>query len=116
MGTELREMRIVLVDDNRTNLDLLEQILATAGYENVTSVSDATSLSEALADEPPDLVLLDLHMPAIDGFEVLRSLGPVLGAPHYLPVMVISADTAVDVRRRALQLGARDFLLKPVDA
>jgi len=116
MAAELHDMQIVLVDDNRANLDLLEQILGTAGYENVVSVADATSLSERLRERPPDLVLLDLHMPAVDGFEVLRSLAPALGAPHYLPVMVISADTSVEVRRRALQLGARDFLLKPVDA
>jgi putative two-component system response regulator len=116
MATELRDMQIVLVDDNRTNLDLLEQILGTAGYENVVSISDATLLADRLQENPPDLVLLDLHMPQVDGFEVLRSLQPALGAPHYLPVLVVSADTSIDIRRRALQLGARDFVLKPVDA
>src|SRR5579862_2193361 len=116
MATELHDMQIVLVDDNRTNLDLLEQILGTAGYDNVVSISDATSLADRLSDNPPDLLLLDLHMPQVDGFEILRSLEPELGAPHYLPVLVVSADTSVDIRRRALQMGARDFLLKPVDA
>lgn len=116
MATELRDMQIILVDDNRTNLDLLEQILGTAGYENVVSISDATLLADRLEESPPDLVLLDLHMPQVDGFEILRSLQPALGAPHYLPVLVVSADTSIDIRRRALQLGARDFVLKPVDA
>src|SRR5579871_3405765 len=116
MATDLRDMRVVLVDDNRTNLDLLEQILGTAGYRNVVSIFDATALSEELRQQPADLVLLDLHMPHVDGFEILQSLEAEIGAPCYLPVLVITADTSVEMRRRALQLGARDFLLKPVDA
>jgi putative two-component system response regulator len=113
--SELAHMQVVLVDDNRTNLQLLEQILNTAGYENVHSVSDPSEVENELRSHPPDLVLLDLHMPSRDGFDVLRSLGPALAAPSYLPVCVITADTSVELKRRALQMGARDFLLKPVD-
>ena len=116
MSAELREMLIVVVDDNRANLDLLEQILSNAGYENVLGIADASEVHRELYDNPPDLLLLDLHMPNVDGFEILRSLRPAMGAPDYLPVCVVTADTSVDVRRQALQLGARDFLLKPVDA
>ena len=116
MSAELREMLIVVVDDNRANLDLLEQILTNAGYENVLAIADASEVHRELYDNPPDLLLLDLHMPNVDGFEILRSLRPAMGAPDYLPVCVVTADTSVDVRRQALQLGARDFLLKPVDA
>jgi putative two-component system response regulator len=116
MSAELREMLIVVVDDNRANLDLLEQILGNAGYENVLGIADASEVHRELYDNPPDLLLLDLHMPNVDGFEILRSLRPAMGAPDYLPVCIVTADTSLDVRRQALQLGARDFLLKPVDA
>jgi putative two-component system response regulator len=115
MFAELQEMQIVVIDDNRANLDLLEQILSNAGYVNVLSIADATEVRRELYDSPPDLLLLDLHMPNVDGFEILRSLRSAMGPPDYLPVCVVTADTSVDVRRQALQLGARDFLLKPVD-
>jgi putative two-component system response regulator len=116
MPLELADMQVALVDDNQTNLELLEQILSTAGYRNVRSIEDPHEIENELRWHPPDLVLLDLHMPARDGFEVLRALQPMVGPPDYLPVCVVTADTSVELKRRALQLGARDFLLKPVDA
>jgi len=116
MPLELADMQVALVDDNHTNLALLEQVLSTAGYRNVRSIEDPNEIENELRWHPPDLVLLDLHMPGRDGFEVLRALAPWVGPPDYLPVCVVTADTSVELKRRALQLGARDFLLKPVDA
>ena len=70
-------------------------------------LTDPHEVEGELRAAPPDLMLLDLHMPSRDGFDVLGSLQSSLGPPDHLPVCVITADTSLEVRRRALQMGAR---------
>ena len=64
----------------------------------------------------PDLIILDLHMPHLDGFEVMQALRPLLSSERYLPVLIVTADDAPPVKQRALAMGARDFLAKPFDS
>jgi putative two-component system response regulator len=111
----LQRARILIVDDEPANVLLLERLLERAGYHNFVSTTDSAQALPLSTQRPPDLVLLDLHMPAPDGFEVMQQLGPWIeeGA---LAVIVLTADTTRDVRQAALSGGAKDFLVKPLDA
>jgi putative two-component system response regulator len=112
---ELATSRILVVDDQRANVVILERLLANAGYSEVECVTDPRRAAAAAVRFDPDLVLLDLHMPGVSGFDVLTRLGPIIRA-RSLPVLVQTADAARASRRRALALGARDFVTKPIDA
>ena len=104
--------RILIVDDDTADVLLLESFLK-ADDRTIRSVTDARTAEQAIAAFDPDIVLLDLHMPGLDGFEILRRLR---GAhAEFLPVIVLTADADPGSRHRALILGADDFLTKPVD-
>src|SRR4051794_14032146 len=109
------DARILVVDDQDANLRLLERILKQAGYRGYRSLSDSREAIPCFLELQPDLVLLDLMMPHLDGLAVLEQLRP-LTRDTYLPVLVLTADVAPEARRRALNAGAKDFLLKPFDA
>ncbi|MCK9796311.1 response regulator [Pseudomonas sp. MAFF 302030] len=110
------DFRILIVDDQRPNLDLMEQLLAREGLDNVLSSSQPLRTLELFNSFEPDLVILDLHMPEFDGFAVLEQLNRRIPANDYLPILVLTADATRDTRLRALALGARDFISKPLDA
>lgn len=105
---------IYVVDDNIQNLVLLENILNISGYENIWSTTNPLLLLEKLKQERPDLLLLDLMMPEISGFDVLDKL-TVMSEENYFPVIVITADNTPKSRNLALSKGANDFLTKPLD-
>jgi putative two-component system response regulator len=115
MTAVLTHMRLLIVDDNAANVALLEQLLQDAGYTNLRSTRDPRNVAELCADWHPDLVLLDLHMPHLSGFQVLAAIADRLGEPVNLPVLVLTADATPDARHRALSQGARDFVTKPLD-
>ena len=100
--------RILLVDDDETNVRLLSRILEQKGYTSVRSTTEGTAVAAIVRDFDPDRVLLDLHMPPPDGFEILSQLSPLIGGPKRLPVLVLTGDDAPETKRRALSLGARD--------
>ena len=116
MHAELGKMQIVAVDDTSVNLTLLATVLASADYENVLCISNPYAGEEELLHHPPDLLFLDLHMPGRDGFAIRAGLATPVRGPDMLPVCVITADADIKVRRQALQMGARDFIVKPIDA
>ena len=109
------QARLLVIDDEQPNLHLLARVLARAGYEHVVCTTDASWALACLDELAPDLVLLDLHMPGMDGFELLRRLQARVPADDLLPRLVITADATDSTRRAALQLGAHDFLTKPID-
>lgn len=109
------ESRILIVDDQDANVRLLRQILMRAGYQNVEGTSDPRDVLTRWDEAQPDLVLLDLHMPYMDGFSVLESLRTRMAAAGYVPVLMMSGDLESSARNRALSLGATDFLGKPFD-
>lgn len=106
---------ILVVDDEEANVDLIEQILARAGYTAVTGVTDPRRVLPLFLDRRPDLILLDLHMPHLDGFAVLEQIRPHVAADTYLPILVLTADITPEAKQRALASGARDFVTKPFD-
>ena len=117
MSTEARHphARILVVDDEEPNLVLLERMLGRAGYERVVTTNDPTDVVEVVRRYRPDIILLDLHMPHLDGFEVMEALGSIGDRSSLPPVLVLTADGTREVRHRALAAGARDFLTKPLD-
>lgn len=106
--------RIVIVDDEPANVELLEALLAKAGYTNVVSTTDSSRTVGLCASHPPDLVLLDMHMPPPDGFAVMEQLKPWIEG-RWFPLLVLTADVTPELKHKALASGAKDFLTKPLD-
>lgn len=113
---DLLASRILIVDDQPANLRLLEDLLAREGFVNVVSTTDPEQMLDLFIAFDPDLVLLDLMMPGLDGYAVLEQLARQRAADDFRPVLVLTADATTDAKRRALSLGAKDFLTKPFDA
>lgn len=111
----IKQARILIIDDEDQSVRLLARLLNLGGYDNVTGTTDATRALSMFADEDPDLVLLDLHMPEPNGFEILKSLREMQPEETFLPIIVLTGDTSPDARRLALALGATDLLSKPLD-
>ena len=93
---------------------LLERLLKQSGYANLVTTTESSQVLELCARMPPDVILLDLHMPSPDGFEVLDQLEPWISG-RWLPVLVLTADVNRATKQRALASGAKDFLVKPLD-
>src|SRR5713226_3528906 len=110
----LHGMKILIIDDQPVNVSLLEDILAENGYTRVHSITDSQLTLNTCESFQPDLILLDLMMPPPDGFAILESLRAE-SDENFLPVVVLTADTNEQAKRRALEAGATDFLLKPFD-
>ena len=112
----VRPARLLIIDDQEQNTRMLERILAKAGYEHVTSTNDSTEALALQTRIKPDLILLDLHMRGKDGFAVLEEIVAKNGGADHVPVIMITADDSADTKRRALALGAKDFVGKPFDS
>ena len=111
-ATEILNASILIVDDQEANVMLLEQVLRSAGYTRITSTMDPQAVRALHQQHRYDLILLDLQMPEMDGFEVMDGLRAI-EAGSYLPVLVITAQPGHKLR--ALQAGAKDFVSKPFD-
>ena len=108
--------RILIIDDDEAIISLLERILKRGGYENVRSATDARLALPLFREYEPDLVLMDLRMPFLDGINVMGQLRQRNAPGEFLPVVLVTGDTTPEARELALSAGANDFLLKPFDA
>src|SRR5688500_15997552 len=113
IAAEDSQPSLLIVDDEPENVRLLLMMLNRSGYTSTAITTDSTSVMEHTGEGRPDLVLLDLHMPVKDGFEVLAKLAPFTTGVEHLPVVIITGDGSPEVKRRALSLGAKDFISKP---
>jgi PAS domain S-box-containing protein len=111
-ASEILNASILIVDDQEANVRLLEQMLRNAGYQRITSTMDSRAVCALHLAHRYDLILLDLQMPDMDGFQVMEGLKEI-EAGGYLPVLVITAQPGHKLR--ALQAGAKDFVSKPFD-
>jgi serine phosphatase RsbU (regulator of sigma subunit) len=111
-ATNILNAKILIVDDKEVNVRLLEGMLRVAGYVSVESTMDPNQVCELHRRKRYGLILLDLNMPGMDGFQVMEGLKEV-EEEGYAPVLVITAQP--DHKLRALQAGARDFIAKPFD-
>jgi signal transduction histidine kinase len=110
--TDILHGKVLIVDDQEVNVLLLERMLRGAGYVAVSSTTDPGAVCELHAEHAYDLILLDLEMPGMDGFQVMEALKKIESG-SYLPVLAVTAQPAHKLR--ALQGGAKDFISKPFD-
>lgn len=113
--TDILNTKILIVDDAEANLKLLEDLLTREGFHQIISTTDSTRALDLFIAFQPDLILLDLMMPELDGYAVLEILSRHIPKDEYLPVLVLTADATIVAKRKALALGAKDFLTKPFD-
>jgi putative two-component system response regulator len=109
------DARILLVDDEAAGIAALSRILLAAGYHDLVSTSDPGAVAGLCREREPDLVLLDYHMPGMDGVAVLERLRATFAVHSYVPVLMLTGDSSSAVRRRALAAGANDFVTKPLE-
>lgn len=114
LDKEIKKSNILIVDDNAMNVSLLESVLENEGYEDITSTLDPRTVLSLCSADKFDLILLDIRMPYMSGFEVLKQLNKEF-PDEYLPVLVLTAQTDLETKVEALKLGAKDFLTKPFE-
>lgn len=107
-----KNARILIVDDEAANVDLLRRLLERAGFSHIESTTDAREVVDLYVKFRPDLILLDLHMPHRDGLAVMDELNQIAEA-SYLPILMLTGDDTQEAKREALSRGAKDFLNKP---
>ena len=112
---DITSRRVLAIDDEEANILLLRSVLEREGYTDIHCLTDPTKAMRAYIDLEPDIVLLDLMMPEVDGFELLEAFSRHDRPDEFRPVLVLTADTTLQARRRALSLGAKDFVAKPFD-
>jgi signal transduction histidine kinase len=112
MDDVLAEARVFVIDDHPSNVALLQAVLTRAGLRRIFTETDSRQVLARLGEVDPDLIVLDLHMPHLDGFAVLAQIRQYAPS-EYLPVLVLTADTTATASERALSAGAQDFVTKP---
>jgi putative two-component system response regulator len=112
MSAAFRNARILVVDDEDANIEILRRILSRAGFTRIETTTDPREVADCYVRQRPDLILLDLHMPHMDGVAVMDRLNEIAEA-SYLPILILSADLTPQARRDALSRGAKDFVGKP---
>ncbi len=117
MDPKFYRANILIVDDQIVNIKLLEKILVQAGYVNIFSTTDSRQAIDLFIQHDIDLLLLDIRMPNMDGFDVMAQLDKLSPEANYdyLPVLVLTAELTSETRSKALSAGAKDFLTKPFD-
>lgn len=111
---DLKDATIMIVDDEPINIDVVQAFLEEENYHNFVTVEDSTKALTTLEETRPDLLLLDLKMPEVSGFEILEAARANQKFKH-LPIIILTASTDTENKLRALDLGATDFLSKPLD-
>jgi CheY-like chemotaxis protein len=112
----LRQAKILMVDDEVGSLCLLENVLNRLGFTKIKTVSEPRSVFFEFNEYQPDLVICDLHMPGIDGFQIIEQLRAQTPRESCLPILVLTGSPTQQNKRRALAVGATDILLKPFDS
>jgi putative two-component system response regulator len=107
--------RVLIVDDEANNLRLLEKMLARAGYTNVVTTQQPLQALAMLDGAAPDIVLLDLNMPEMDGLQLMAAIRSAFPTENFLPFVILTGDLSRDTRERALASGAMDFISKPFE-
>lgn len=115
INSTLKNANILIVDDQQANIDVLTSLLEFKGYTNLKQTTDSRIVVSLFKESEPDLILLDLMMPHLDGFQILEQFKELIPAGTYLPILVLTADVTPDAKQIALSGGASDFLSKPFD-
>lgn len=113
--TQIFNSKIFIVDDQQVNVDLLESVLEQFGFVNIYTLTDSRLYFDMLNDYQPDIVLLDLMMPFVSGYDILDEMKLRKIGNEFLPVVVLTSDITNSAKEKALKAGAKDFLNKPFD-
>lgn len=112
--THIHNGSILIVDDNAVNIVIVEKILRQDGFVNITTTTNAKQVRELYREHHFEVILLDVHMPELNGFDVMAELRE--DNPHdYLPILMLTADHSPETRHQALSSGAKDFISKPFE-
>ena len=111
----LEHANILIVDDQQANIDVLTGLLDAKGYTNYATTNDSRQVINLFEEFKPDLLMLDLNMPHLTGFQVMMQLKVLIPANTYFPILVLTADITPESKKKALAGGASDFLTKPFD-
>ncbi len=120
LNPDLKNARILIVDDLQANVEVLEGLLEMEGYTDVKSITDPRETMDLVKSWDPELILLDLMMPYLSGYQVLDLIKKHKKEEDfvrrkYLPILVLTADITQEAKHSALSGGAKDFLSKPLD-
>ena len=110
----IKQSRILIIDDQKLHGLFLKKVLTDDGFTNVECLSDPLKALQEFRDYQPEVLVLDLIMPQLDGFQVMEQLTS-FRKDHYLPILALSSEKSSDIRLRALESGATDFLNKPYE-
>lgn len=113
---KIEEAKLLIVDDEPANVLLLQRLLEQSGFTNIMTLTDSRKALDHFDTFVPDIILLDIQMPYLDGFDIMKGVADRLPADRYVPILVLTADATVATKRRALAAGANDFVTKPFDA
>jgi len=111
---EVRQAKIMIVDDEEINIQVVRQFLKREGYEQFLTTADSRIAMDLIRREKPDVILLDISMPEVSGFDIIKAVKLDAKLTH-VPIIIFTASTDPTIKRQALDLGAYDFLTKPVD-
>jgi putative two-component system response regulator len=115
LDVEIRNSRIMIVDDNQNNIYLLERLLRQERFWQLDSTTNSLEALDLVREFKPDILLLDLHMPGLDGMEVMDLVRAETPSEDFFPIVMLTADISTETRLEALSHGATDFLTKPYD-
>jgi len=111
----IQNSRVLIVDDQTANVLLIERVLQQSGFTQLACLTDPREVLEQFRTFKPDLLILDLMMPRVDGYAVLTQLRGWIPETEYFPILVVTADVSKTAKQKAFSLGAKDFLTKPID-
>ena len=115
IDSTLKNANILIVDDQQANIDILVGLLEFKGFTNVKTTTDPRLAVSLFEEFKPDLLLLDLKMPHVSGFEIMEKLKTVIPSNTYFPILILTADITQESKEKSLLSGASDFLSKPFD-
>ena len=113
LNLDLKNAKILIVDDQEVNINLLNEFLFSQGFANIVTTTDPLMALSLFHSFNPDIILLDLMMPLLSGYEILEQLSQLIGKNVFCPVLVLTADITASAKQRSLARGAKDFISKP---
>ncbi len=113
LDLDLKNAKVLIIDDQEANIDLLKEFLFSQGFADIVTSTNPLMALSLFKSFNPDVVLLDLMMPQLSGYEVLEQLSQIIGKDVYCPVLVLTADISASAKQRSLARGAKDFITKP---
>lgn len=115
MAISIKKLNILICDDSISNVMLLEKLLASQGYTSIKTVTNPVNVLPLMLEQSFDLLLLDIEMPGLSGIEVMQQINQSELKKQFIPILVLTGNQNPEVRNKALECGAQDYVTKPFD-